>query len=289
VFKFPKKLLKEIYKYVKIVLIYIVNIFSSYNIPITKNNYKIFKLKNKYIGKRCFIIGNGPSLKPEDLERLKGEIAFASNKIYKIFSKTTWRPTFYMVVDSIVLEENVKDINLVQAETKLTLKCYKSLFDADIYFNNNLNKEKRGTFSTNIMESLYSSGSVSYHLLQIAYYMGFSEIYLVGHDYNFKGAISKTKDLSHLKNEDNSQHYFIEDYIRADEKKPGQAPEEIYYGMEKARLIYEGAGRKIFNATRITYLDVFESKDFDELFEEKGNPSEITKNIHPIEQYKTPM
>jgi hypothetical protein len=202
---------------------------------------------------------------PEDLERLKGEITFASNKIYKIFDKTNWRPTFYMVVDPVVLEENVKEINQVESNTKFTLNCYKHLFNADIYFNNNLNKKKRGTFSTNIMESLYSSGTVSYHLLQIAYYMGFSEVYLLGHDYSFKGAISKIRDLSFLNN-DNLQLYFSEDYIGPNEKRPGQAPEELYYGMEKARLVYEKSGKKIFNSTRISYLDVFELKDFDEIF-----------------------
>jgi hypothetical protein len=263
IMRFFKKCLIKIFNFILIIGFDIVNYFSKMNIPLTKNNYKILKLKNKYKGERCFIIGNGPSLKPEDLERLKDEFTFASNKIYKIYNKTTWRPTFYMVVDPVVMEENVKEINLVEAKSKLTLGSYKHLFNADIYFNNNLIKNKRGAFSTNIMETIYSSGTVSYHLLQIAHYMGFSEVYLLGHDYNFKGAISKTKDLSFLKNEDNSKIYFSEDYIKAEEKKPGQAPEEMYSGMEKAKLAYVESGRKIYNATRITYLDVFETRNFD--------------------------
>ncbi|QOR65477.1 DUF115 domain-containing protein [Cytobacillus suaedae] len=264
--KYIKKNAIKLFYIVLLGFSYIVNYSSRFSIPLTSNNYKIFKLKNKYVGKRCFIIGNGPSLKPEDLDKLKNEITFSSNKIYKIFNKTTWRPTFYMVVDPIVLEENVTEINQVDAKTKFTLKVYRHLFDADVYFNNNLNSNKRETFSKNIMESLYSSGTVSYHLLQIAYYMGFSEVYLLGHDYNFKGAISKTKDLSFLNEANNSQHYFSKDYIRIDEKKPGQAPDEIYYGMEKAKIEYEQSGRKIFNSTRVTYLDVFDLKHFDELF-----------------------
>ncbi|WML25162.1 6-hydroxymethylpterin diphosphokinase MptE-like protein [Neobacillus sp. OS1-33] len=271
VFTYIKRVTKKVYRFTNFISFYIVNILSKFNIPIGRNNYRILKLKNKYHGKRCFIIGNGPSLKPDDLERLRGETTFASNKIYKIFNQTTWRPTFYMVVDSIVLEENVKDINLVKAKTKLTLNCYKHLFKADIYFNNNLNKNKFGSFSTNIMESLYSSGTVSYHLLQIANYMGFSEVYLLGHDYNFKGAISKTKDLSFLKKDENSTIYFSEDYVRPDEKKAGQAPEEMYNGMEKAKIVYESSGRKVYNATRVSYLDVFELRNFDDLF---GNQNE---------------
>jgi hypothetical protein len=273
-----KKAILKVYNLLYSVVFFIVNFFSKANIPLTQNNFKILSLKNKYKGKRCFIIGNGPSLKPEDLEKLKGEITFASNKIYKIFPKTTWRPTFYMVVDPVVLKENVEDINFVEAKTKFTLNVYKSLFKADIFFNNNLGKNKRGAFSSNIMESLFSSGTVSYHLLQIAHYMGFSEVYLLGHDYSYKGAISKTKDLSLLKEGDHSQLYFIKDYIRADEKKPGEAPEEIYHGMEKAKCAYENSGRKVYNATRVSFLDVFELRDFDILigqkeykFDEKAN------------------
>ncbi len=262
-------LLKKIYLKLNNIINSIVNFSAKYEIPLSRNNYRILRMKNKHKGKRCFIIGNGPSLKPEDLEKLKGEFTFSSNKIYKIFDRTTWRPTFYMVVDPIVLEENVEDINEIEAITKFTLRGYKDLFKADIYFNNNLYETERGTFSTKIMESLYSSGTVSYHLLQIAYYMGFSEVYLIGHDYNFKGAISRTKDLSFLRNEDNSKIYFSEDYIRSDEKKAGQAPEEMYIGMEKAKHVFEGSMRHVYNASRFSYLDVFEKRNFETIWRDK--------------------
>ncbi|MGQ4665892.1 6-hydroxymethylpterin diphosphokinase MptE-like protein [Metabacillus halosaccharovorans] len=272
------RIMRYFKRVLKLLLINFVNSFSKINIPLTMNNYKILQLKNKYKGKRCFIIGNGPSLKPEDLDRLKGEITFASNKIYKIFNKTYWRPTFYMVVDPVVMEENLEDIKYVEANKKFTLKGYKSMFStADIYFNNNLHKNKRGTFSTNIMETLYSSGTVSFSMLQIAYYMGFSDVYLLGHDYNFNGAVSKTKDLSFLNNDNNSQIYFTKDYVRIDEKKAGQAPAEMYSGMEKAKLLFESSERNIYNATRVSYLDVFDMRNFDDILGE--NSEKINKKI----------
>ena len=55
---------------------------------VIRNKRKLRKLKNKYKGKRCFIMGNGPSLKAEDLELLKDEYCFGQNKIYKIFPQT---------------------------------------------------------------------------------------------------------------------------------------------------------------------------------------------------------
>ena len=56
-------------------------------------------LKNKFKNKRCFIVGNGPSLTVQDLDRLVGEDCFAANLIFKIFDKTKWRPKFYCIQD----------------------------------------------------------------------------------------------------------------------------------------------------------------------------------------------
>lgn len=47
-------------------------------------------------GKRCFIIGNGPSLTAQDLDKLKNEDSFAFNRIFYIFNQTDLRPTYYM-------------------------------------------------------------------------------------------------------------------------------------------------------------------------------------------------
>lgn len=267
--KYLKKCMNKTWRCANFICTKIVNFFSKFNFPLTKNNYKILRLKNKYKGERCFIIGNGPSLKVEDLDRLKDEITFASNKIYKIFDRTVWRPTFYMCVDELTLDQNKEEINSVEAKYKFGLKCYKHLLRADLYFNNNINKSKLGTFSKNAMESLYSSGTVSYHLLQIAYYMGFSEVYLLGIDYNYKGAISKTMDLSELKTERNCRLYFNENYVKSGEKRATEAPEQMYTGYENARLAYINSDRKIYNVTRTTYLDVFELKNFDEVVDLK--------------------
>lgn len=60
---------------------------------------RISELKNQYVDKRCFIIGNGASLRVEDIDLIKEEVTIASNRIYNIFSNTSWRPTIYMVED----------------------------------------------------------------------------------------------------------------------------------------------------------------------------------------------
>lgn len=236
---------------------------SKFGIPLTKDRFKILMLKNRYKGGRCFIIGNGPSLIPEDLDRLKNEITFTSNKIYKIFSKTTWRPTFYMAIDGTVIEQNYIDINELKGFRKFTIRHYQDFLKADIYFDGP--KDRRGCFSTNVMEAIYPRGSVSYQMLQIAYYMGFSEVYLIGHDHNYKDAISVATGESTARENRNTKMYFGDNYVSANERPAETAADEIVSGMEQARLAYEQSGRKIYNATRSTHLNVFEKVDFDEL------------------------
>ena len=62
---------------------------------------KIKNSKNSHLNRRCFIIGNGPSLTANDLDKLSenSEITFAFNRIYHIFEQTSWRPTYYMSQD----------------------------------------------------------------------------------------------------------------------------------------------------------------------------------------------
>lgn len=77
------------------------------------NDERLAALKDRHYGKRAVIIGNGPSLKMEDLGRLKNEITFASNRIYLAFDQTDWRPTYYSICDAVVGKENhgiVKDL-----------------------------------------------------------------------------------------------------------------------------------------------------------------------------------
>ena len=80
--------------------------------PTMQNNFEntsygktLSSYKNKYSGKRCFLIGNGPSLKAEDLTKLykNGDITFAFNRVYNIFDDTEWRPKFYISQDEKIV------------------------------------------------------------------------------------------------------------------------------------------------------------------------------------------
>ena len=66
---------------------------------------KLKSYKNKYRGKRCFIVCTGPSLTIEDLEMLGDEYVFGMNSICLIHDRTKWKPDFYGIQDVAVYEK----------------------------------------------------------------------------------------------------------------------------------------------------------------------------------------
>ncbi len=83
-----------------------------------ENSRLLKSFKDKHKNKRAFILGNGPSLKLEDIEKLDSEITFAANKIYLLFNETKWRPTYYFVEDDLVFRQNYEEIKAVKNTTK---------------------------------------------------------------------------------------------------------------------------------------------------------------------------
>ncbi|MCW5556728.1 MAG: DUF115 domain-containing protein [Verrucomicrobiae bacterium] len=253
-------------------------------IPIGGNDAKIRGLKDRHAGKRAFIIGNGPSLRIEDLDRLQGEITFACNKVYLSFDKTAWRPTYYSVVDELVAKNN-RDVIAKLPLTKIMSTCVRKYFqasEADIWvwelpvrnYARSETDEASGIvhpFSENLLVGFYGGGTVSYQMLQMAFYMGITEVIIIGVDFSFQlptqTVATGVKDSSYataLKS-DGEVNHFHPDY-----RKPGEAwsiphmPGQIR-AYRAARERYQGAGRKIINASRQTKLDVFPLENFDEV------------------------
>jgi hypothetical protein len=48
---------------------------------------------------RVFIVGNGPSLKPWQLDKIKGEVSYGVNRIHLIYPETAWRPDHWFFMD----------------------------------------------------------------------------------------------------------------------------------------------------------------------------------------------
>jgi hypothetical protein len=63
------------------------------------------RLKGKYVGKRAFLLGNGPSLNRTPLHLLAGEHTMCFNWFNLMYERLSWRPTFYTTIDDRVLSD----------------------------------------------------------------------------------------------------------------------------------------------------------------------------------------
>ena len=73
------------------------------------------ELKDMHRGQRCFIIGNGPSLKVTDLSKLRNEHTIGMNRIYMLFSELGFSTSYYLSVNSLVIEQCAEDIRKLSA------------------------------------------------------------------------------------------------------------------------------------------------------------------------------
>lgn len=230
----------------------------------TGNRQALEAFRNKHAGQRCFVIANGPSLATMDLSPLKNEFTFGMNRLYLIFDQMGFVPTYHCVVNDLVIEQFANDIAALPTKKFLNWS-QRNLFrpqDDLLFLKTYLNFED--DFSYDLAKGVYSGGTVTYVTLQLAYYMGFSEVYLIGLDHNFaeKGRPNATE----VREQAEDKSHFHPNYFPKGVKwqLPDLYRSELAYA--KARQAYEKDGRVIKDATVGGKCDVFEKVAYNQLF-----------------------
>lgn len=230
----------------------------------------IRKYKNKYSGKRCFIIGNGPSLNPNDLEQIKDEFSFAANRIYNIFDKTNWRPTFYVSTDMDIIRQELDNIKKIQEPIMFmnydARKYFKNEVDKIIYlflkgrFEIVRNRFVQNGVSNDVAKYSTKTQTVTCVSIELAMYMGFSEIFLLGVDHNF----SKYVDSDGKLVEDKTvQNYFSG--MKGGEQQAILYVDDTTACYEMVKRYAEQMSVNIFNLTRGGKLEVFERRKLEDV------------------------
>jgi len=109
-------------------------------------------------------------------------------------------------------------------------------------------------FSEDFSRKAYEGWTVTYVCLQLAVYMGFKEIYLIGVDFNYSANLL------------DERNHFSPDYIKPGGTVGNIFVEEVRNAYTSAKKYADSHGLKIYNATRGGKLEVFERVDFDDLF-----------------------
>lgn len=231
----------------------------------------IRRLKNIHNGDRIFITCPGPSMKLEDLDLLADEYTFGVNSITKAYDRTEWRPTYYALIDyrsfgKTLNKQDVPGRRFAKEQSFFHYRCNpKSKGGEQIYIPINYSNHKKSwmrkkkiKYSNDISVCVYDGFTVTNMAIQIALYMGFKEIYLVGADCDYSG----------------NQIHFIE--APGDKQKiaEGWLPDAARLSLDGYEAIKPYARKKhtnIYNATRGGKLESFPRVNLDDVVKEKLN------------------
>ncbi len=221
-----------------------------------KSHRRLHAYRNCHTG-RCFVIGNGPSLRNDDLKHLMelGETTFACNSLIKLFDEIPFRPTYYFAQDNRIILDNKREIESYTG-TKFIKAHYASRYHIEgaTYYNMLFPKNPIG-FSRNISKVVYSGQTVTYSMIQFAAYMGFKEIYLIGVDCNY----SQNNEVITEKS------YFDARLFNSQRSYAAPEVDTNKLAYARAREVCEANGIKIYNATRGGKLEIFERADLDKI------------------------
>jgi len=216
-------------------------------------------LQNRYNDCRCVILGNGPSLRKMDLSLLKDEFTFGLNRIYLMFNELGFETTYLIAVNRTVLDQFSNEILNTDA-LKLLSWLYKGSNIPDIKTAFISVKPWKGIDGDILNGYSSNSGTVTTVAIETAFFMGFSEIILIGVDHSYveKGTpgltvISKDSDPNHF-----DPNYFGKGIIW---QLPDLIASENAY--RKAKDLFENQDRSIIDATREGKLQVFVKDDFE--------------------------
>jgi lipopolysaccharide biosynthesis glycosyltransferase len=231
-------------------------------------------LRNIHRGRRCFILGNGPSLKKQDLTLLKDEVTFVSNWFALHPRYREINPTYYCLCSHTIFggwgipyPVLHPDLEALLAETAPeTAKFFPFCFKEYLETCTSLGGERTGylLFEKPFKEFIDQKGSMNLdparplddgHSVVVTFsmflarWMGFSEVYLLGcdADHGEKGKTSHFYDGARHATLKSDPEHLQAVYARG----------RIFKAYRIAGEALAAEGVKVYNATEGGRLDLF--------------------------------
>ena len=222
-------------------------------------------IRASHNGERCFVVATGPSLTMEDLDAIKDEYSFGMNSCILALGKTQWRPSMYMIQDEYVYERLENDI-LQHSELDIVVNDFIAsmfrippsfkVFPLHILDHKMYSRKGYGQgsvkFSDDCYSIVYDGYSIIFSILQIACWMGFNEIYLLGCDCNYNSGRT---------------HFISYGEIKASLLK--DAGSRLFRVHREFRKFADERGVKVINCTRGGMLEEYPRMSLEEVLGKK--------------------
>ncbi len=259
---------------------------------IKKSSQKNSKFKNIHLGERCFILATGPSVKNQDLRYLQGEYCIGVSYFFLHKDIELIQPRYHIIAPAhppITFESYQSLFQKMYSKYSNDFDCFlgnnRYQYSGSHFLRNypeyNNNKvhiieysssqelDEQNYFNDSVWDicaSPFIPRTVIYSAIQLAIYMGFKKIYLLGCDHDYLVDIARVTD-HHFYEEKQGQKEIEEQVLKSFDTEMWFR--EYYERWKHYRLIKEysrSIGCQIYNATQGGMLDVFPRIKFEDLF-----------------------
>lgn len=256
-------------------------------------------LKNSQLGKRCFIIGTGPSINDIDLTTLRDEQTFVVNDVIKHGAFDRLNPSYYVITDTGFFDSRAEDdffgrnLRDKSDHIKTTTKIFLNVVGKDLIERRKLFTRHqvyylsvqgifsdRFDFNCEIDKTVPAPKNIILACLMVAVYLGFEKIYLLGCEHSFLAKPIRQGTIHDI------EHFYGANHRNLD---PNDAEAVREQGFERVvvlsyeaeighvkqlfknyRLFYQKIKKaypnvEIYNATPNSFLDVFPFVDIADL------------------------
>ncbi len=223
---------------------------------------KLERLRDSHKGERCVIIGNGPSLKNTDLQKLRNTFSIGMNRFYMAFNDLGFTTSILLTVNNLVIEQCADDLRNLPIPTFVSWRGRQYIHPAPNlhYLYTSYIKPR---FSGDATGRLWEGATVTFVAMQLAYFMGFKQVILIGVDHNF--TTTGTPNTTVISTGDDPNHFHPGYFGKGFRwQLPDLETSEISYRM--AKNAYEKDGREILDATVGGKLTVFPKADYETIW-----------------------
>ncbi|MEE9328330.1 MAG: glycosyltransferase [Cocleimonas sp.] len=247
------------------------NRFVSYHVPdnfdryfahdwhrkqLNRSKRALSKLRKEKCGDTCIVVGNGPSLRKNDLSLLEGFDTIVSN-FASLSPELAKYAKILTVVNDLVAKQGTINFNTnkIIKFVPFWLANYINQSPSTFYVNATVRPE----FATNFVQFASWRSTVSFFNLQLAYAIGYKKVILIGFDNSYVQPKEMTEGTLISQIEDDENH-FDPRYFKG---KDWQAADTV--NMEKmysiAKTVFEKDKREIVNCTVGGKLELFRRED----------------------------
>ncbi|KKU68836.1 MAG: hypothetical protein UX89_C0001G0027 [Parcubacteria group bacterium GW2011_GWA2_47_16] len=238
---------------------------------------KNLELKNKFAGKRCFVIATGPSINKQDLKQLAGEISISVSNFFLHPDFNIVKPTYHLFVPShlpVTVEQYgaaFKDAEahfsagqniLVSISDKHIVEKFEVFKKQNIYYYF-IRRKPLGKKETIDFSKPLPFIQTSVHIgMYLGIYIGAAEICLLGCDHDWILHMGETRHFYDEKNSALSKAGYNE--WSGGMEHQFESYLNLWRVYKAIRDYSAKPGIKIYNLSPMSILDVFPKADFDE-------------------------